>query len=143
MSHIFDALQRAESESAGAGSPRFSLATELLQAAEEKMREAAAGKEHAQVEASGPSSATELMQAAELKVRESETGKRDARAESVDLAPAPSSFDDLEQCPVLQVSIPQDTRLVSVGKEESLGAEKFRFLAVRLRHLRQTRPIDS
>ena len=143
MSHIFDALQRAESESAGADSPRFSLATELLQAAEEKMREAAAGKEHAQVEASGPSSATELMQAAELKVRESETGKRDARAESVDLAPAPSSFDDLEQCPVLQVSIPQDTRLVSVGKEESLGAEKFRFLAVRLRHLRQTRPLKK
>lgn len=143
MSHIFDALQRAESESAGADSPRFSLATELLQAAEEKMREAAAGKEHAQVEASDPSSATELLQAAELKVHESETGKRDARAPSIDLAPAPSSFDDLEQCPVLQVSIPHDTRLVSVGKEESLGAEKFRFLAVRLRHLRQGRPLKK
>jgi capsular exopolysaccharide synthesis family protein len=32
---------------------------------------------------------------------------------------------------------------VSVGEEESLGAEKFRFLAVRLRQLRQTRPLKK
>jgi capsular exopolysaccharide synthesis family protein len=32
---------------------------------------------------------------------------------------------------------------VSVGEQESLGAEKFRFLAVRLRQLRQTRPLKK
>jgi capsular exopolysaccharide synthesis family protein len=84
-----------------------------------------------------------LLQVAEQKVRESEADKREARAESVDLNPPASSFDELERCPVLQVTIPQDSRLVSVGKEESLGAEKFRFLAVRLRHLRQTRPLKK
>ena len=143
MSHIFDALQRAESESAGAESPTFSLATELLQAAEQKIREAGAGKQHAQVESSDSPADAQLLPAAEQKVGESEEGKRDARAESLDPTPPTSSLDDLERCPVLQVSIPPDSRLVSVGKEESLGAEKFRFLAVRLRHLRQTRPLKK
>ena len=40
-------------------------------------------------------------------------------------------YEDMERCPVLSVSIRQESRLVSVGKEGSLGAEKFRFLAVR------------
>ncbi len=140
MSHIFDALQRAESESTGAESPRFSLATELLQAAEQKIRETAAGNQHAQVESSSPVSATELLQAAEQRMHETAVGTQQPTASS-DPTPAASPFGDLERCPVLQVSIPQDTRLVVVGKEESLGAEKFRFLAVRLRHLRQSRPL--
>jgi capsular exopolysaccharide synthesis family protein len=173
MSHIFDALQRAESESAGAETA-FSLATDLLEATEQKVRDAAAGKQHARVEASDSISDAQLLQAAEQKVRdaaagkqnaevessdspsdapllqaaeqkvgESKEGKRDARAESLDPTPPASSLDDLERCPVLQVSIPPDSRLVSVGKEESLGAEKFRFLAVRLRHLRQSRPLKK
>jgi len=41
--------------------------------------------------------------------------------------------------PSLPVSIHEESRLVSVCKEGSLGAEKFRFLAVRLRQLRQSR----
>jgi capsular exopolysaccharide synthesis family protein len=57
-------------------------------------------------------------------------------------SPATSSI-DLERCPVLSVSIPEENCLVSVGKEESLGAEKFRFLAVRLRQLRQSRPLKK
>jgi capsular exopolysaccharide synthesis family protein len=141
MSHIFDALQRAESESTGAESPRFSLATELLQAVEQKMREADAGNQHAQVESSGPVSATELLQAAE-QTHEAALGAQQHTASS-DPTPAAAPFGDLERCPALQVSIPQDTRLVVVGKEESLGAEKFRFLAVRLRHLRQSRPLKK
>jgi capsular exopolysaccharide synthesis family protein len=44
---------------------------------------------------------------------------------------------------VLPVFIPQESRLVAVGKEGSLGAEKFRFLAVRLRQLRQSRPLKK
>ena len=143
MSHIFDALQRAESESTGAENPTFSLATDLLQAAEQKVRDAAAGKQHARVEASDSTYAEQFLQAAEQKVRESEAAKQDDRAESPDPTPPASSLGDLERCPVLQVSIPEDSRLVSVGKEESLGAEKFRFLAVRLRHLRQSRPLKK
>ena len=42
MSNIFDALQRAESESSGAKSSTLTLATELLQAAEQKLRDSGA-----------------------------------------------------------------------------------------------------
>lgn len=111
MSRIFDALQRAESET-GNGESTFSVATELLRAAEEKMR---------------------LGNAIE---------ERPARVESVETA-QPAAGDFLEQCPVLPVSIPQESRLVAVGKEGSLGAEKFRFLAVRLRQLSQSRPLKK
>jgi capsular exopolysaccharide synthesis family protein len=114
MSHIFDALQRSESESAGSKGSSFALATELLQAAEEKMRAA---------DRNVPATAPEV----------------DGRS----FEPSPSFPTGLEQCPCLSVSIPADSRLVSIEKEESLGAEKFRFLTVRLRQLRQTRPLKK
>ena len=41
MSNIFDALQRAEGENAGSDGPGFAVATELLQSAEQKVRESA------------------------------------------------------------------------------------------------------
>jgi capsular exopolysaccharide synthesis family protein len=67
-----------------------------------------------------------------------------AIADSFDSTSSPSTSSiDLERCPVLSVSIPEENCLVSVGKEESLGAEKFRFLAVRLRQLRQSRPLKK
>jgi capsular exopolysaccharide synthesis family protein len=108
MSHIFDALQRSEAEGSGSEPSSLNVATELLQAAEEKMRAADKG----------------------------------ARERS--LSPSPSeSFDRLDQCPTLPVIVPPNSRLVSIGKEQSLGAEKFRFLAVRLRQLQQTRPLKK
>lgn len=113
MSHIFDALQRSESERSGTETSSFSLATELLQAAEEKMRAA---------DRNVPAAVTDV----------------DGRS----LETTPSFPTSLEQCPCLSVSILADSRLVSVEKEESLAAEKFRFLAVRLRQLRQSRPLD-
>jgi capsular exopolysaccharide synthesis family protein len=143
MSHIFDALQRAESESTGADSAALSLATELLQAAEQRMREAGAGQQHARSESFDPTSAAELRQAAEQPMQGTEPGQERARADSPDPNPPASSFGDLARCPVLSVSIAEESHLVSVGKEESLGAEKFRFLAVRLRQLRQSRPLKK
>jgi capsular exopolysaccharide synthesis family protein len=112
MSNIFDALQRAEAENTGAESPTFSLAAELLQAAEQKLRESSVIIE------------------------------QQPRDDSFDsIAPTPS--EDVLQCPLLSVSIKEESRLVSIGKEGSLGAEKFRFLAVRLRQLRQARPLKK
>jgi capsular exopolysaccharide synthesis family protein len=112
MSHIFDALQKAESERTGAESPTFSLATELLEAAEQKMHAAGA------------------------------IAEQSARADSFAAQPS-ASFEDLERCPLLSVSVPEESHLVAVDKEESLGAEKFRFLGVRLRQLRQSRPLKK
>jgi capsular exopolysaccharide synthesis family protein len=115
MSNIFDALQRAESESSDGKSSTLTLATELLQAAEQKLRDSGAIVDP-------PASR--------------------ASEDSVDSTPA-APLDELERCPILPVSISEDSRLVSLGKEGSLGAEKFRFLAVRLRQLRQSRPLKK
>jgi capsular exopolysaccharide synthesis family protein len=112
MSNIFDALQRAEAENPSADGMGLSLATELLRSAELKMRGSAISAE------SVPS------------------------VDSFDAnPPAPAATDDLQRCPVLPVVIREDSHLISVAEEGSLGAEKFRFLAVRLRHLRQNRPL--
>jgi capsular exopolysaccharide synthesis family protein len=110
MSHIFDALQRSEAERSGTEPSSFDLATELLRAAEEKMRAA----------------------------------EKNAEERSLAFAPGPAeSLDHLDQFPSLPVIVPSDSRLVSIGKEQSLGAEKFRFLAVRLRQLQQSRPLKK
>src|SRR5258708_30904927 len=119
MSNIFDALQRAESENGGAERPMFSLATDLLQAAQQSVRDTACNTHH-----------TEIPEPFDL------------RDPVVDLS-ASESIEDVDRCPVLPVSIQEDSHLVSIGKEESLGAEKFRFLAVRLRQLRQSRPLKK
>ena len=124
MSNIFDALQRAESESAGSKGATFSLATELLQAGEKKMRESALKVE--QLSAAQPHTADSI----------GSNGLTASPAEDLDR-------EDVERCPELPVSIHEESRLVSVCKEGSLGAEKFRFLAVRLRQLRQSRPLKK
>jgi len=112
MSNIFDALQRAELENSGSEGPTLTLASELLQAAEQKLRDSAPIVE------------------------------QPANRDAFDSDPA-APLEDLERCPVLPVSLRDDSRLVSVGKEGSLGAEKFRFLAVRLRQLRHSRPLKK
>jgi capsular exopolysaccharide synthesis family protein len=112
MSRIFDALQRSQSETSGQHLSTFTVATELLQAAEQKIRDDAPHGNQ------GPQAAPPFE----------------------DLSP---SLDELQRCPVLNSSIRQQSHLVAAGKKQSLGAEKFRFLAVRLRQLRQTRPLKK
>jgi capsular exopolysaccharide synthesis family protein len=126
MSHIFDALQRSEAESdagetAPARSAGYPPATELLQAAERKMqmRAAAAG-----VVSGAPANGT--------------PSNGNGRHDHATTYPS-----ELDQFPALPVSILPSSRLVSVGAEESLGAEKFRFLAVKLRQLRQSRNLKK
>ena len=124
MSHIFDALQRSEAESVGSEtapvrSAAYPPATELLQAAERKMRAAAAG-----VVSGAPGNGGAV----------SGNGRHD-HATSYSIEP--------DQFPTLPASILPSSRLVSVGAEESLGAEKFRFLAVKLRQLRQSRTLKK
>jgi capsular exopolysaccharide synthesis family protein len=77
--------------------------------------------------------ASELLEVAERKRR----GKSEPTIERGDA----SSF--LSQFPSLPVSLLPNSRLVAIGEEESLGAEKFRFLAVRLRQLRQSRTMKK
>jgi capsular exopolysaccharide synthesis family protein len=48
---------------------------------------------------------------------------------------------DFAQFPSLAISASPNSRLVSLTDEASLGAEKFRFLGVRLRQIQQARPL--
>jgi capsular exopolysaccharide synthesis family protein len=80
--------------------------------------------------------ATELLQVAERKRRAAVNGNGNA-AEPTSL---PVAF---EQFPSLPVSILPESRLIAAGHEDSLGAEKFRFLGVRLRQLRQNHTLNK
>jgi capsular exopolysaccharide synthesis family protein len=44
----------------------------------------------------------------------------------------------LGEFPAIRVALPPNSRLVSLNEKESLGAEKFRFLGVRLRQMQQS-----
>jgi capsular exopolysaccharide synthesis family protein len=122
MSHIFDALQRAETERSGVELDTFDLPTELLQITESTSKRQAAA-----VEANGR--VTEVQTAA------SEAAEVDDSA----IAP-PTSRPEFESLPV---SLLPYNKLVSVTQKEGLAAEKFRFLAVRLRHLQQRRTLKQ
>jgi capsular exopolysaccharide synthesis family protein len=89
------------------------------------------GTEPSLTETSTFSLATDLLEVAERKRRGTVVTTR------------PDHSNSLEQFPSLPVSVRPSSRLVSIGEQESLGAEKFRFLAVRLRQLRQSRPLKK
>jgi capsular exopolysaccharide synthesis family protein len=123
MSHIFDALQRSEAEQSGADAPALSIATELIQAVERKAntaRETAVDGEFA--------------------------GQRDLAVER-DISPEVEARDSgptaVDQLPLLQVVVSPQSRLVCLVDREGIAAEKFRFLGVRLRQLRQKRPLKT
>lgn len=113
MSRIFEALQRSESERSGAPSAAPAVATELLQVVE---REASA-------------LACKDFPAKELAHQEF-AGQEFAK-------------NDLSQFQSLPVCLTQGSKLVCLTAQESFGAEKFRFLGVRLRQLQQSRPLKK
>jgi protein-tyrosine kinase len=50
---------------------------------------------------------------------------------------------EFERFPSVPISLSRDSRLVSLSEKESLGAEKFRCLAVRLRQIQQARHLKK
>jgi capsular exopolysaccharide synthesis family protein len=113
MSRIFEALQRSESERSGTPLAPPALATELLQVVEREI-----------------SGQTPL---------ETPIGEFDAP----ELVEEQFAEDDLRRFQSLPVSLPPDSKLICLTAQESFGAEKFRFLGVRLRQLQQTRPLKK
>lgn len=139
MSHIFDALQRSEAERTGIDLQALSVATELLQVVE---REAAA--ERVTGVRPGAVHATEI---AEGEVPVPLHALPDlATAPEYPMAAEPlndNCSDEFSQFQSLRVLVPPQSRLVCVTDKESLAAETFRFLAVRLRQLQQSRPLKK
>jgi capsular exopolysaccharide synthesis family protein len=118
MSRIFEALQRSESERSGAPLATPVLATELLQVVE---REASA--------------------LAPRDFPPNELPPQDLAEVAPDFAETEIAQSDLSQFQSLPVSLPKDSKLVCLTAPESFGAEKFRFLGVRLRQLQHSRPL--
>lgn len=134
MSHIFDALQRAETERSGVELDDFALANELLKIAE-------AEPPASVVPPQTPSAAPVETQVAEVPmpaVRIAQPTFVEPRVGDAGLPPRVNVFDQFESLPVV---MPPNSKLVSVTEKDSLAAEKFRYLAVRLRQLQQSRPL--
>ena len=123
MSRIFEALQRSESERSGVTSAPPAVATELLQAVEREAN-AAAPKDFP---------ANELAH--------QDFPERDFAVN--DVAESDFAESDLSQFQSLPISLPTDSKLICLTAPESLGAEKFRFLGVRLRQLQHSRPLKK
>jgi capsular exopolysaccharide synthesis family protein len=99
--------------------------------------------QRSEAERSGEKSPLEEPSTFSLATELLEIAERKRRATSAPSVAVSAPGDAFEQFPSLPVSIPSHSRLVAVGEEGSLGAEKFRFLAVKLRQLRQSRPLKK
>jgi capsular exopolysaccharide synthesis family protein len=135
MSHIFDALLRSEKERYGVSASALSTATQLLQL----------GERHA---------GQEWGTAVETEPLDSEVGSKSnlstfppvVATELEDPTADELTCDDeckypFSQFQPLQISVPAQSRLISLTANESLAAEKFRYLGVRLQHIRRSRQL--
>jgi len=142
MSNIFEALQRSESERTGVDLRELSGAMQLLEIAE---RDATA-KDTAAV---SPDSAEqpqdiESRETAVLTQPSSSNGTSSAFPMSeAEPPPKDGGLDQFAQFPSLRILVPPQSKVVSLTEQNSLAAEKFRFLAVRLRHLQQSRRLKK
>jgi capsular exopolysaccharide synthesis family protein len=140
MSHIFDALQRLETERSGATSSVMPAATELLERAER----AAATKWHG----NGSIDSTEASSSHGTE-SSSRSGSDSSVVEiigSLGSSPRFSTADRaqlLNHCQSVKLNADPAGRLVSAGNNDSSAAEAFRLLSVRLRHLRRERPLKK
>jgi capsular exopolysaccharide synthesis family protein len=121
MSHIFDALQKSEAARSGI---EVDTLAELLQIADP----AAALQPETQ---EAPPMVPQML--AQL---EAPQPQQQAAQESKAVTTPAGPFDQFESLPV---TLLPDSKLVSLTQKDSLAAEKFRFLGVRLRQLQQTR----
>ena len=120
MSRIFDALQRSGTEQSGIEYPdMISVATAVFEAPTQEPTPSPIVEEQA------PSIAPLWEQHSVAAQPTEEPSRRNLVFPSMEVSPTPSS------------------RLVFFTQPESLAAEKMRFLGVRLRQMRQTRPLKK
>jgi capsular exopolysaccharide synthesis family protein len=142
MSRIFDALQRSGTEQSGVEYPDLvSIVTEVFEAPREQrpIQEPAPTLEPvAALPADVPPISVQsipvepvAVQSANVQTTTTEPFTKEVTGDG------PVDF------PSLQVSVLPTSRLVFLNEPDSLAAEKFRFLGVRLRQLQQSRPLKK
>jgi capsular exopolysaccharide synthesis family protein len=117
MSRIFEALQRSESEA---------VTFEFPQPAPESLQPA---PEFPPPVSEPPQPPAEFP---ELSLMASEAPQAEE--------PRTSDFEQFQSLPIV---MPPNSRVVTLTEKESLAAEKFRFLGVRLRQIQQSRPLKK
>ncbi len=142
MSRIFEALQRSEAERSGAPLARPALATELLQVVEREASALALKDFPANELAHQDFAEKEFAKNVEGSVLAPKDFPANELAHQ-DFAEKEFANSDLSHFRSLPVSLPQDSKLVCLTARESFGAEKFRFLGVRLRQLQHSRPLKK
>lgn len=142
MSHIFDALQKSVGEDSSIELPSALLATQLLEATERKTaaeRAAAATLEE-------PSLPVDIAALAGLRQSLDAALSRNLAIDSeapTDLPVTQHGVDQFSQFQTLKALVSVQSRLVCIADKDSLAAEKFRFLGVRLRQLQQVRSLKK
>ena len=136
MSHIFDALQKSVGEDSSIELPSALLATQLLEATERKT----AAERASAASLDKPSLPADI--AALAGIRDSLDATLSLRAEDessfpTELPLSQHGVDQFSQFQTLKVLVPPQSRVVCVTDKDSLAAENFRFLGVRLRQLRR------
>jgi capsular exopolysaccharide synthesis family protein len=141
MSHIFDALQKSAAEQGDIEAPSWALAAELLEATERKA--AATWAKTPVPDTRVPDAELDVMGALRSAVDSAaaEAGRRSpALGESSALT---CTTDQFSQFQSLRILVPPQSRIVCITEKDSLAAEKFRYLSVRLRHIQQSQPLKK
>ena len=141
MSQIFDALQRSDAERNGKDSLAERPVSELLQRAERftSAQPADEGGFHSRTRPNPPEG--------EIAVAEPEPEPQVRIAAALHstgvITPSEVRVEGPVQCQVLNISPQAEGHLVTAAESESLAAEAFHLLGMRLRHLRRQRPLKK
>ncbi len=140
MSRIFDALQRSESERSGVDTATLPQGPDLLRRAE---RAAASNWDASgvRVEPETTNVAVEDERAEQTVIPISPTSAQPQLHPKDQPTELPANL--LSHCQTLEISMLPQSRLVCLTDRENPTAEAIRLLGVRLRDLRQTRPLKK
>jgi capsular exopolysaccharide synthesis family protein len=146
MSRIFDALQRSGTEQSGIEYPDLvSIVTEVFEAPREQRPIA----EAATLEpVTAPPAILQPISVQPIPVQPISVQAAPVQAATVQTTTTEPftkevTGDGPVDFPSLEVSVLPSSRLVFLNEPDSLAAEKFRFLGVRLRQLQQSRPLKK
>jgi len=140
MSHIFDALQRAQGEDPGNESSPPAPAIEVLRNEERKVASQWESGTLAATPEAKNGSITESPIAVQAQPLSGSGSATKSNNEHLPIQTDAGVFDQFQK---LKVSVSAQERLVCFTDTESLPAEAFRLLGVRLRNLRQKRPLKK
>ena len=139
MSLIFDALQRSETERSGTKLPALSAATEVLRLAELHV----AAERQSVAESVSESTAQSVEHDTRVAVEEP-PARAAIAVDGSTVAPLSGTGKQQAAFPhfdSLTCAIPPENRLVCLSRENTLAAEKFRFLGVTLKGLQRERQL--